>query len=124
MARVSAYWVAYSALRYAFEKKSDRSVKKDHKGPSDPRAANPRARENRGRSFGGVDLNGHTKEELRKRAAELDVRGRPAMTSEQLAQAIARQQDPPPGPASRTRHQGQPAGPASRWPGGQGQAGR
>jgi hypothetical protein len=38
MARVSADRVAYSALRYAFEKKGDRPVKKDHKGPSDPRS--------------------------------------------------------------------------------------
>ena len=31
--------VAYSALKHMFEKKADRWVKKDHKGPSDPRAA-------------------------------------------------------------------------------------
>ncbi|HEY3878371.1 MAG TPA: hypothetical protein VGM12_07190 [Trebonia sp.] len=55
-------------------------------------AANPRARENRGKSSGGVDLYGHTKEELRKRAAELDGRGRSTMTKEQVAEAIARKQ--------------------------------
>ena len=31
--------VAYSALKHMFEKKANRWVKKDHKGPSDPRAA-------------------------------------------------------------------------------------
>jgi hypothetical protein len=51
----------------------------------------PGARENRGKSSGGVDLYGHTKEELRK-PAELDGRGRSTMTKEQVAEAIARKQ--------------------------------
>jgi cation transport regulator ChaB len=87
-----AHRVAYAALKHKFEKKDDRWVKKDHKGPSDPRAADPAARENHGKSYGGVDRYGHTKEELRKRAADLDVRGRSTMTKEQLAAAIARKQ--------------------------------
>jgi hypothetical protein len=37
-----AHRVAYAVLKHKFEKKGDRWVKKDHKGPSDPRAANPR----------------------------------------------------------------------------------
>jgi cation transport regulator ChaB len=87
-----AHRVAYSALKHKFEKKGDRWVPKGHKGPSDPRAANPKSRENQGKSYGGVDLYGSTKEELRKRAAELGVRGRSRMTKEQLAEAIARKQ--------------------------------
>jgi cation transport regulator ChaB len=84
--------VAYAAVKHSFEKKGDHWEPKDHKGPSDPRAANPRARENKGKSYGGVDFYGSTKEELRKRAAELDVRGRSTMTKDQLAEAIARKQ--------------------------------
>jgi cation transport regulator ChaB len=84
--------VAYAAVKHSFERKGDHWEPKDHKGPSDPRAANPRARENKGKTYGGVDLFGSTKEELRKRAAELDVRGRSTMTKEQLAEAIARKQ--------------------------------
>ena len=84
--------VAYNAVKHSFERKDDHWEPKDHKGPSDPRAANPRARENRGKTYGGVDLFGSTKEELRKRAAELDIRGRSTMTKEQLAEAIARKQ--------------------------------
>jgi cation transport regulator ChaB len=84
--------VAYAAVKHSFEKKDDHWEPKDHKGPSDPRAANPRARENKGKTYGGVDLFGSTKEELRKRAAELGVRGRSTMTKEQLAEAIARKQ--------------------------------
>ena len=87
-----AHRVAYSALKHKFEKKGDRWVPKGHKGPSDPRAANPRSRENHGKSYGGVDLFGSTKEELRKRAADLGVSGRSKMSKEELAEAIARKQ--------------------------------
>lgn len=88
-----AHRVAYSALKHKFEKVGDHWEKKDHKGPSDPRAKNPRARENKGKSFGGVDVEGHTKDELLRRAASLGVRGRSRMTKEELAEAIARKQD-------------------------------
>jgi len=87
-----AYRVAYSALKRKFEKKGDRWVRKDGKGPSDPRAANPRAREGKGKSYGGVDLYGNTKEELMRRARDLDVQGRSKMSKEELAEAIARKQ--------------------------------
>jgi cation transport regulator ChaB len=88
-----AHRVAYSALKHKFQKVGDHWQKKDHKGPSDPRAADPRARENHGKSFGGVDYLGSSKEELMQRAAKLGIRGRSRMTKEQLADAIARKQD-------------------------------
>jgi len=88
-----AHRVALSALKHTFEKKGDHWEPKDGKGPSDPRAANPRARENEGKSFGGVDVYGSSREELMKRARDLDVQGRSKMSKEQLAQAIARKQD-------------------------------
>ena len=87
-----AHRVAYAAVKHSFERTDDRWEPKDHKGPSDPRAANPRARQNKGKTFGGVDYYGSTREELRKRAAELGVRGRSTMTKEELAEAIARKQ--------------------------------
>lgn len=87
-----AHRVAYAALKHKFEKKGDRWVKKDGKGPSDPRAKNPRARENKGKSFGGVDVEGNTRQELLKRAADLGVRGRSRMSKAELAEVIARRQ--------------------------------
>jgi cation transport regulator ChaB len=87
-----AYRVAYNAVKQSFEKKGDHWEPKDHKGPSDPRAANPRARENEGKTYGGVDYYGSSKEELLKRARDLDVQGRSKMTKEELAEAIARKQ--------------------------------
>ncbi len=87
-----AHRVAYAALKHSFEKVGDHWEPKARKGPSDPRAKNPRARENRGKTFGGVDYEGHTKEELYERAGDLGVAGRSRMTKAQLAEAIARKQ--------------------------------
>jgi cation transport regulator ChaB len=87
-----AHRVAYGALKHTFEKKGDRWVPKDGKGPSDPRSKDPNARRNHGKTFGGVDFEGHTKKELYDRAARLDVRGRSKMSKEELAEAIARKQ--------------------------------
>jgi len=87
-----AHRVAYAALKHSFEKVGDRWEPKARKGPSDPRAKNPRARQNVGKTYGGVDYEGHTKEELYERAAKLGVRGRSRMTKGELAEAIARKQ--------------------------------
>ena len=88
-----AHRVAWAAVKHMFEKVGNRWQYKDHKGPSDPRSANPRAREGQGRTFGGVDYEGHTKQELYERAARLGVPGRSTMTKAELAEAIARKQD-------------------------------
>jgi cation transport regulator ChaB len=88
-----AYRVAYAALKRTYQKVGDHWEKKDHPGPSDPRAKNPRARENEGETFGGVDVEGSTREQLMRRAASLNVRGRSRMTKHEVAAAIARKQD-------------------------------
>ncbi|HEY0716721.1 MAG TPA: ChaB family protein [Streptosporangiaceae bacterium] len=85
--------VAWGAVKHMFEKVGDRWEYKDHKGPSDPRPADPQASRGRGATFGGVDYLGHTKAELYERAAKLGVRGRSKMSKADLAHAIARQQD-------------------------------
>ena len=87
-----AHRVAYAALKHSFEKVGDHWEAKDHKGPSDPRAKNPRAREGKGESYGGVDAEGHTKKELYERARKLGVEGRSNMSKGELAKAIARKQ--------------------------------
>lgn len=87
-----AHRVAYSALKHSFEKRGDHWESKDRKGPSDPRAKNPRARENRGKTYGGVDFEGSSQKELYERAAKLGVSGRSRMSKGELAEAIARRQ--------------------------------
>jgi cation transport regulator ChaB len=87
-----AHRVAYAAVKHSFEKVGDHWEPKNHKGPSDPRAKNPRARENKGKSYGGVDVEGRSKQELYERAAKLDISGRSRMSKGELAEAIARKQ--------------------------------
>lgn len=86
-----AHRTAYAALKHSFEKVGDHWEPKKKKGPSDERAA--RGRGGGGQSAGGVDVKGHTKEELYERAKKLGVSGRSSMNKKKLAQAIARKQD-------------------------------
>jgi hypothetical protein len=89
-----AHRTAFSSLKHSFEKVGDHWEPKDHKGPSDPQAARGgRAAANgRRETVGGVDVLGHTREELYSRARDLGVRGRSRMTKDELARAIARKQ--------------------------------
>ncbi|HEV7888113.1 MAG TPA: ChaB family protein, partial [Acidimicrobiales bacterium] len=63
---------AFAALKHSFEKVGDRWVPKKHKGPSDPQAAKRGGAARRGgKTYGGVDVVGHTKDELYDRAKKL-----------------------------------------------------
>ena len=87
-----AHRVAYGALKHSFEKVGDHWEPKDEKGPSDERAARG-GTDTRGETAGGVDVRGHTKDELYERAKALGIDGRSSMTKIELGQAIARAQD-------------------------------
>ena len=85
-----AHRTAYSALKHSFEKKGERWVEKDRKGPSDPHDARSGWQARRGgKTYGGVDVYGNTREELYQRARRAGVEGRSRMSKE-LAQALAR----------------------------------
>jgi cation transport regulator ChaB len=88
-----AHRTAYAALKHSFEKKGDRWVEKNGKGPSDPQARKSGAAARRGgKTYGGVDVEGSSKRELYERAAKLGVEGRSRMSKTELAEAIARRQ--------------------------------
>jgi cation transport regulator ChaB len=88
-----AHRTAYAALKHSFEKVGDHWEPKKEKGPSDPQAKRGGAAARRGgKTYGGVDVEGHTREELYERARKLGVKGRSKMTKEELAEAIARKQ--------------------------------
>jgi cation transport regulator ChaB len=90
-----AHRTAFAALKHTHERKGDRWVAKKERGPSDPRSkqrSTAAKRAGRGKTYGGVDVYGNTKEELYERAKRLGVEGRSKMTKEQLAEAIARKQ--------------------------------
>lgn len=86
---------AYAALKHSFEKVGDHWEPKDEPGPSDSRARQSTAdkRRGKGETFGGVDVLGHTRQELYERAKALGIPGRSAMNKEQLARAISKKQD-------------------------------
>jgi cation transport regulator ChaB len=81
-----AHRVAYSALKYSFEKVGDRWLRKKKKGPSDARAERG-GLNNPIPSAEGVDANA-SKRHLLDIARRLDVRGRSTMDKSELVDAI------------------------------------
>jgi cation transport regulator ChaB len=86
-----AHRTAFASLKHKFQKIGDHWEPKKHKGPSDPRAAKG-AHEEGGKTYGGVDVKGSTKQELLERARALDVKGRSKMNKEELGRAISKKQ--------------------------------
>jgi cation transport regulator ChaB len=89
-----AHRTAYAALKHTHQKVGDHWEPKDGKGPSDPQAKQGgRAARNRPRrTYGGVDVEGSTRDELYRRAREAGVKGASRMKKAELAQAVARKQ--------------------------------
>ena len=88
-----AHRTAFSALKHSYEKVGDHWVPKDHKGPSDPQPAKGGAEaRRRSKTYGGVDVEGHSRDELYQRARKLGVKGASRMKKTELAEAIARKQ--------------------------------
>lgn len=85
---------AFAALKQRFEKIGDHWEAKAEPGPSDSRSLQSSAdkRRGKGETFGGVDVLGHTRQELYERARGLGIRGRSTMNKEELARAIAAKQ--------------------------------
>ncbi|HEY0613324.1 MAG TPA: ChaB family protein [Candidatus Elarobacter sp.] len=92
-----AHRVAWSAVKHSFEKIGDHWEPKDERGPSDPHAADtgPNAS---GRSYGGVNVEGKTKDELIDEARTLGAHVTTHMRKDEIAQEIQRAN------ARETRH--------------------
>jgi cation transport regulator ChaB len=89
-----AHRTAFAAVKHVAEKKGDRWVLKDGKGPSDPQAARSgaAARRGSGRTYGGVDA-GKSKHELYEDARTAGIEGRSNMSKAELADALRRHND-------------------------------
>jgi cation transport regulator ChaB len=87
-----AHRVAYSALKHSFKKVGDQWEPKDGKGPSDPQArkSTPESLRKPSKTYGGVDVEGQTKDELLSEARKLGVEGRSKMTKDELGEALAK----------------------------------
>jgi hypothetical protein len=89
-----AHRTAFASLKHSYEKRGDRWVPKKEKGPSDPRSSMPtsEAHAGKGKTFGGIDYNGHTKKEFEQRARELGITGYSRMRKEELVEAIEKRE--------------------------------
>ena len=89
-----AHRTAWSAVKHVAEKKGDHWELKDEPGPSDPQSkqSGRQARDRPKATYGGVNVEGNTKDELYERAKKLDIDGRSNMTKAELAEAIAKRQ--------------------------------
>jgi len=87
-----AHQTAWSAVKHSFEKVGDHWEEKDEPGPSDPQSkqSGAAARNRPKKTYGGVDAEGNTKQELYERARRAGVSGRSRMSKAELAEAIAR----------------------------------
>ena len=87
-----AHRTAFASLKHSYEKVGDHWEPKDEKGPSDPQAARSgaAARRRTAESYGGVDLEGHTKQELVQMAKRAGVKGYSKMNKADLARALNR----------------------------------
>jgi hypothetical protein len=83
-----------AALKHTHEKVGDRWVPKRETGPSDPRSKKTTAQKRRGEgeTFGGVDVEQNTKQDLYERARRLGITGRSKMSKRELARAVASRQ--------------------------------
>ncbi|HEX6596677.1 MAG TPA: ChaB family protein [Acidimicrobiales bacterium] len=88
-----AHRTAFSALKHSFETVGDRWEPKDSKGPSDPQAAKSGTEARKGgKTYGGVDVEGNSRDELYQRARKLGIKGASRMKKTELAEAIAKKQ--------------------------------
>ncbi len=89
-----AHRTAYAALKHDFEKVGDHWEPKSESGPSDPRSkrSTQDKRRGKGETFGGVDVENNTKQDLYERAKRLGIEGRSRMSKKELARAIAARQ--------------------------------
>lgn len=89
-----AHRAAWASVKHVAEKVGDHWELKDEPGPSDPQSkqSGKAARDRPKETYGGVDAEGNTKQELYERAKKLDIEGRSSMTKAELAKAIQKAQ--------------------------------
>ncbi len=87
-----AHRAAWASVKHSFEKVGDHWEPKDERGPSDPRAEQ-HGPDSTGRSFGGVDVEGKTKDELLDEARKLGAHVTTHMRKDEIADEIRRAND-------------------------------
>jgi cation transport regulator ChaB len=85
-----AHRTAWASVKSVAEKRGDHWELKDETGPSDSRSKKSTAekREGKGETFGGVDVEGNTRDELVERAKKAGITGYSDMNKEELGREL------------------------------------
>ena len=85
-----AHRTAWASVKHVAEKVGDHWELKDEKGPSDPRSkgTTEEKRQGKGETFGGVDVEGNTRDELVERAKKAGITGYSDMNKAELGRAL------------------------------------
>ena len=85
-----AHRTAWASVKNVAEKRGDHWELKDETGPSDSRSKKSTAekREGKGETFGGVDVEGNTRDELVERAKKAGVTGYSDMNKAELGREL------------------------------------
>ena len=88
-----AHRTAFASLKHGYEKVGDHWEAKDTKGASDPQSkqSGQAARERPKQSYGGVDVEGRTKDELADKAKHEGLKVTSDMTKDELGKALDKQ---------------------------------
>jgi len=89
-----AHRTAWSSVKNIAEKKGDHWELKDKNGPSDPRSKKPskQKRAGKGETYGGVDVEGNTRDQLVERAKKAGIRGYSKMNKAELGRQLQRKE--------------------------------
>lgn len=89
-----AHRTAWGSVKHIAEKHGDHWALKDKPGPSDPRSSMPakQKRQGKGETYGGVDIEGNTRDELVSRAKEAGIRGYSKMNKAELGRQLQRKE--------------------------------
>lgn len=89
-----AHRTAWGSVKNLAEKTGDHWELKEHTGPSDSRSMLPseQKRQNKGVTFGGVDVVGNSRAELVRRAKDAGVTGYSRMTKAELGRQLSRKE--------------------------------
>lgn len=89
-----AHRTAWGAVKNIAEKKGDHWEEKDDTGPSDSRSKQSQKakQEGKGETYGGIDVEGNSRDELIERAKKAGVTGYSSMNKKELAEALQRKE--------------------------------